>query len=59
MCLWNYMLLTHLHNRLEVGRLIGSVKWLYHSHPDQSEAKVGCCQYQAGLPDEMPDRVLI
>jgi hypothetical protein len=31
--LWKHVLFPHLHNRLEVARLIGSVEWLYHGHP--------------------------
>jgi hypothetical protein len=31
--LWKNVLFTHLHNRLEVGRLIGRVEWLHHGYP--------------------------
>jgi hypothetical protein len=51
------MFFAHLHNRLEMGRLIGSIERPYHGHPYQTETKVDCRQDKSRLADEMPDWV--
>jgi hypothetical protein len=50
------MLFTHLHDRLEVARLIWSVEWPYHGHPCQSKTKVNHRQYESRLADKTRNR---
>jgi hypothetical protein len=56
MHLWKNVLFAHLHDRLEVARLIWSVEWPYHGHPYQSKTEVNHCQYESRLADKTRNR---
>jgi hypothetical protein len=52
---WKNVLLPHLHDRLEMRRLIVRVERPYHGHPHQPKTEVDCCQDKSRLAYKTPN----